>query len=172
MAAPDSGVRERQPGDSSMRSDSGSTISVWMDTSKMPTFTALEEDLSCDVCIVGAGIVGLTTAYHLVRAGRDVVVLDDGPVCGGETSRTTAHLTAVLDDRFQWLEHIHGKKDVRLSTSSHLAAINRIEAIVQEEKIACEFVRLPAYLLLGKRDSPDFLDRELEAAKRAGLSDA
>jgi glycine/D-amino acid oxidase-like deaminating enzyme/nitrite reductase/ring-hydroxylating ferredoxin subunit len=155
-----------------MRSDSGTTVSVWMDTAKMPRFAPLEEDLSCDVCIVGAGIVGLTTAYHLARAGRDVVILDDGPVCGGETSRTTAHLTAVLDDRFQWLEQIHGKKEVRLSTSSHLAAINRIEAIVQEEKIACEFVRLPAYLLLGKSDSPDFLDRELEAAKRAGLSDA
>jgi glycine/D-amino acid oxidase-like deaminating enzyme/nitrite reductase/ring-hydroxylating ferredoxin subunit len=156
----------------SMRSDSGSTVSVWMDTTKMPAFTPLEEDLSCDVCIVGAGIVGLTTAYHLVRAGVDVAVLDDGPVAGGETSRTTAHLTAVLDDRFQWLEHVHGKREVRLSTASHLAAINRIEAIVQEEKIACDFERVPGYLILGKRDAPDFLDRELEAAKRAGLSDA
>src|SRR5918999_2819377 len=122
MAAPDSGVRERQPGDSSMRSDSGSTISVWMDTSKMPTFTALEEDLSCDVCIVGAGIVGLTTAYHLVREGADVVILDDGPVCGGETSRTTAHLTCVLDDRFQWLEDRHGKDAGGESTPSHKGA--------------------------------------------------
>ena len=155
-----------------MRSDSGDTVSVWMDTSKMPTFAPLEEDLSCDVCIVGAGIVGLTTAYHLVRAGVDVVILDDGPVCGGETSRTTAHLTAVLDDRFQWLEHVHAKDAVRESTASHMAAINRIEAIVREEKIACDFERLPGYLFLGKRESPDFLDRELKAAKRAGLSDA
>jgi glycine/D-amino acid oxidase-like deaminating enzyme/nitrite reductase/ring-hydroxylating ferredoxin subunit len=155
-----------------MRSDSGNTVSFWMDTTKMPTFAALEEDLSCDVCIVGAGIVGLTTAYHLVRRGVDVVVLDDGPVCGGETSRTTAHLTCVLDDRFQWLEHVHGKKAVRASTASHMAAINRIEAIVREENIACDFERVPGYLMLGKSDAPDFLDRELEAAKRAGLSDA
>src|SRR5688572_22225374 len=155
-----------------MRSDSGSTVFVWMDTSKMPTFAPLEEDLSCDVCIVGAGIVGLTTAYQLVRAGVDVVILDDGPVCGGETSRTTAHLTAVLDDRFQWLERVHGEKAVRESTASHMAAINRIEAIVREEDIACDFERVPGYLMLGKSDAPDFLDRELEAAKRAGLSDA
>jgi glycine/D-amino acid oxidase-like deaminating enzyme len=121
-----------------MRSDSGKTVSVWMDTSKMPTFAPLEEDLSCDVCIVGAGIVGLTTAYHLVRAGADVVILDDGPACGGETSRTTAHLTAVLDDRFQWLEQVHGEESVRKSTESHLAAINRIETIVREENIALD----------------------------------
>src|SRR5919109_4902105 len=116
-----------ESGDPGMRSDSGNTVSVWMDTSKMSRFAPLEEDLSCDVCIVGAGIVGLTTAYHLVRAGVDVVILDDGPVCGGETSRTTAHLTAVLDDRFQWLEQIHGKNEVGLSKFGHLAAINRIE---------------------------------------------
>ena len=155
-----------------MQNDSGQTVSVWMDTTKMPTFASLEEDLSCDVCIVGAGIVGLTTAYHLVRAGADVVILDDGPVCGGETSRTTAHLSCVLDDRFQWLEHVHGDKRVRESTSSHMAAINRIEAIVREENIDCDFERVPGYLLLGKSDAPDFLDRELEAAKRAGLTDA
>lgn len=155
-----------------MRSDSGNTISVWMDTSKMPTFTALEEDLSCDVCIVGAGIVGLTTAYHLVQAGADVVILDDGPVCGGETSRTTAHLTCVLDDRFQWLEHVHGKDAVRESTASHMAAIDRIEEIVREEDIDCDFERVPGYLFLGTMHAPDFLDRELEAARQAGLTDA
>src|SRR5688572_12568239 len=130
-----------------MRSDSGSTVFVWMDTTKMPMFAPLEEDLSCDVCVVGAGIVGLTTAYHLVRAGVDVVVLDDGPVCGGETSRTTAHLTCVLDDRFQWLEHVHGKRAVRESAASHMAAINRIESIAREESIACEFKRVPGYLV-------------------------
>jgi glycine/D-amino acid oxidase-like deaminating enzyme len=155
-----------------MRSDSGNTVSVWMDTSKMPTFTALEEDLSCDVCIVGAGIVGLTTAYHLVQEGTDVVILDDGPVCGGETSRTTAHLTCVLDDRFQWLEHVHGKEAVRESTASHMAAIDRIEEIVREERIDCDFERVPGYLFLGTMHARDFLDRELEAAHRAGLTDA
>ncbi len=154
-----------------MQSDSGSTVSVWMTTTKMPTFAALEEDLSCDVCIVGAGIVGLTAAYHLVRAGVDVIILDDGQVCGGETSRTTAHLSCVLDDRFQWLERVHGEKRVREGTASHMAAINRIESIVREENIACDFERVPGYLFLGKRESPEFLDRELEAAKRAGLTD-
>src|SRR5688500_3903404 len=155
-----------------MRSDSGNTVSVWMDTTKMPTFAPLEENLSCDVCIVGAGVVGLTTAYHLVRAGADVVILVDGPVCGGETSRTTAHLTAVLDDRCQWLEQVHGTERDRERTQSHLAEINRIEAIVTEESIACDFVRLPGYLLLGNIDAHDVLDREFVASKCAGLSDA
>jgi glycine/D-amino acid oxidase-like deaminating enzyme len=59
-----------------------------------------------DVCIVGAGIAGLTTAYLLTKAGKSVIVLDDGPVISGETERTTAHLVTVLDKRYCELEQL------------------------------------------------------------------
>src|SRR4051812_25536800 len=75
-----------------MHSDSGHTTSVWMDTTEVPQFQPLTQDMRVNVCIVGAGIAGLTTAYLLARAGRAVVVIDDGPIGGGETGRTTAHL--------------------------------------------------------------------------------
>src|SRR3954462_4575950 len=79
-----------------MHSDSGHTTSVWMATTEVPQFQPLTQDMRVNVCIVGAGIAGLTTAYLLARAGRAVVVIDDGPIGGGETGRTTAHLTAAL----------------------------------------------------------------------------
>ncbi|HYY97157.1 MAG TPA: FAD-dependent oxidoreductase, partial [Pyrinomonadaceae bacterium] len=69
-----------------MESDSGRTTSVWMATSEEPGGGGpLAGDARADVCVVGAGIAGLTTAYLLAREGRDVIVLDDGPVAGGET---------------------------------------------------------------------------------------
>ena len=52
----------------------------------------------------GAGIAGMTTAYLLGREGKSVVVLDDGPIGGGMTGRTTAHLVNALDDRYFELE--------------------------------------------------------------------
>lgn len=52
--------------------------SIWMATSAVPTYGALEESTTADVCIVGAGIAGLTTACLLGRAGKSVVVVDDG----------------------------------------------------------------------------------------------
>ncbi|HEX8853634.1 MAG TPA: FAD-dependent oxidoreductase, partial [Pyrinomonadaceae bacterium] len=73
-----------------MKTDSGRSTSVWMATAEVPAETPLTENTSADVCIVGAGIAGMTTAYLLAREGRSVVVLDDGPVAGGETCRTTA----------------------------------------------------------------------------------
>ena len=39
--------------------------SLWIATSELPNFPKLERDITADVCIVGAGIAGLTTAYLL-----------------------------------------------------------------------------------------------------------
>jgi glycine/D-amino acid oxidase-like deaminating enzyme/nitrite reductase/ring-hydroxylating ferredoxin subunit len=115
-------------------------------------------------------MAGLSTAYFLTREGTEVIVVDDGPVAGGETSRTTAHLTCVLDDRFHWIEHVHGAKGLSLATESHAAAIDAVESVVKEEKIDCDFARLDGYLFAPPGDSPDELTREYEAARRAGLS--
>src|SRR5688572_3249343 len=152
-----------------MKTDSGATRSVWMDVAPLPSRPALAQDLRADVCVVGAGIAGLTTAYLLAREGRRVAVLDDGPTAGGETSRTTAHLTHVIDDRYHWIEQVHGQEGARLAAESHTAAIDQIEAIVRSERIACGFERLDAYLFPRPGDSPDELTREYEAARRAGI---
>ena len=74
------------------RSEGPGTRTAWMDV-EAPSFAPLGEDTVADVCIVGAGIAGMTTAYSLAAEGTSVVVLDDGPVGGGMTRRTTAHLS-------------------------------------------------------------------------------
>src|SRR5512132_2042809 len=150
-----------------MQSDSGRTTSVWMATADVPSYPPLGEDL--DVCVVGAGIAGLTVAYTLARAGKRVVVLDDGPIGGGETGRTTAHITAALDDRYYEIASMHGEEGARLAAESHDAAIGRVEEIVREERIDCDFERVDGYLFLHRDGDPAELDRELEAAHRAGL---
>jgi glycine/D-amino acid oxidase-like deaminating enzyme/nitrite reductase/ring-hydroxylating ferredoxin subunit len=134
-------------------------------------FPQLDKNHEADVCIIGAGIAGLTTAYLLAREGKTVIVLDDGPVGHGETSRTTAHLANALDDRYVELEKIHGKDVARLAAQSHTAAIDRIEAIVNAEGIACDFQRLNGFLFVPPKRSTRILNRELDATHRAGLHD-
>ena len=153
-----------------MESDSGTTISVWMDVNDTPRLPPLGENVRADVCIIGAGIAGMTTAYHLAREGKSVVVLDDGRIGGGETCRTTAHLSNALDDRYYNLERLFGEDGARLAAESHAAAIDRIERIVADEKIDCDFERLDGYLFVPPNESSDELEREYEAARRAGVS--
>ena len=51
--------------------------SIWQATTELPDFPELHQNAAADVCVIGAGIAGLSTAYHLARTGKSVVVLDD-----------------------------------------------------------------------------------------------
>jgi glycine/D-amino acid oxidase-like deaminating enzyme/nitrite reductase/ring-hydroxylating ferredoxin subunit len=152
-----------------VQTDSGSTVSIWMDTARVPEERALTKDLRAEVCVVGAGIAGMTTAYLLAREGEAVVVLDDGPIGGGMTGRTTAHLVNALDDRYFELERLHGERGAQLAAESHTAAIERVEQVVKEEQIDCDFERVDGYLFTPPDESKEILERELKAAHRAGL---
>ena len=144
------------------------STSLWIDTAHQPQTAPLDRDVSADVCVVGAGISGLTTAYLLARDGRSVVVIDAGKVGNGQTAVTTAHLSAVIDDTFKEMLRLHGPDGARLAHQSHASAIDRIEMICHEEHIDCRFERLDGYLFLGKKEKESTLDEELEAARAAG----
>lgn len=153
-----------------MITDSGTTRSIWMDAPARLDRAPLQADASADVAIIGAGMAGLTTAYLLSSQGQSVIVLDDGPMTGGETGRTTAHLSNAIDDRYVELERLHGPEGAALAADSHTAAIARIESIVQSERINCDFTRLDGYLFVPGDQPRDLIDRELAAAHRAGLT--
>jgi glycine/D-amino acid oxidase-like deaminating enzyme/nitrite reductase/ring-hydroxylating ferredoxin subunit len=147
------------------------TTSLWQGTFTVPEFPTLTRDAAADVCVIGAGIAGLSTAYALAREGKRVVVLDDGPIGGGETGHTTAHLTCAMDDRIFNLEKVRGDTATRLIVESHLAAINRVEQIIRIEGIDCEFTRLDGFLFAPDPRGDEVIEREYEAARRSGLID-
>lgn len=154
-----------------MKNESGVTLPVWIEDIAMPTTNPLHENVKCDVCIVGAGLAGMTTAYLLAKEGRDVVVVEAKEIGGGETSRTTAHLSNALDDGFQELIRLYGVDGARLAAQSHGQAIDKIEEIIKEEKIDCDFSRVDGYLFATDNKEQDQLMQELEALQKIGWLD-
>jgi len=150
---------------------SGSTRSIWFEIREHVPRPALEQNVTADVCVIGAGITGLTTAYLLACTGRSVIVMESGQVGGGETGRTTAHLSNALDDRYSELESLHGAEGARLAAKSHAAAIDQIENIIAAERINCDFQRVDGFLFDPTNDGDRELHAELAAAQRAGLTD-
>ena len=146
----------------------GQNLSAWT-SFHVPDFPALASDASTEVCIVGAGIAGLTTAYLLTRKGKRVLVIDDGPIGSGMTGATTAHLTNAIDDRYYEVERVHGEEGAKLAAVSHGAAIDAIEDIVRHESIDCDFARVDGYLFEPPGGDPDELVEEYRAALRAGV---
>ena len=137
-----------------------------MDKNTGLQFPSLVADVSADVCIIGGGIAGLTTAYLLAREGKTVAVVEDGQIGSGETGRTTAHLSNALDDRYYELERLHGDEGARKAAESHTAAIETIEVIAQTEHIECDFERLDGYLFAPPQEDRSELEQEWYAARR------
>jgi glycine/D-amino acid oxidase-like deaminating enzyme/nitrite reductase/ring-hydroxylating ferredoxin subunit len=154
-----------------MKSPDGATRSSWYQGVQIPRFAPARKSSHVDVCVVGAGIAGLTTAYFLLREKLSVMVLDEGPIGSGQTGRTSAHLASAIDDRFIEIERMHGRAASALAYQSHAAAIDTIERITADEKIKCEFLRVDGFLSASPSDPRDLLDREFAAAKRAGFAD-
>ena len=146
--------------------------SLWSSSAQLPTFPALDSDVQADVCVVGAGIAGLSVAYLLRRAGKSVVVLDDGVVGNGMTGVTSAHLTCLLDRPYEEIEKIRGQDQALLAARSHQAAIDRIETTVADEGIDCDFERVAGFLFRSPDDNETSLDSEMQAMRRAGIGDA
>ena len=152
-----------------MKTPSGENLSIWLATGDWLQPPPLFGAATADVCVVGAGIAGLTAAYMLALNGSSVVVIEDGAIGSGETHHTTAHLSNALDDRYYELERLHGAHGARLAAKSHTAAIEAIEEITGRENIECDFERLDGYLFSPPGESTEVLERELAAAQRAGL---
>ncbi|MEP7086828.1 MAG: FAD-dependent oxidoreductase, partial [Gemmatimonadota bacterium] len=111
----------------------------------------------------------MTTAYLLALEGQRVIVVDDGQIGSGESSRTTAHLSNEIDDRYVEVARVHGDENARIAAESHTEAIAFIEAFVRDAKVDCDFARVDGYLFLSEGDTPDVLDDEYDAAQLAGV---
>ena len=154
-----------------MKAESGKTVSLWMATGGVPQFQPLDEDMYTEVCVIGAGIAGMTTAYLLAQEGCDVIVVDDNDIGGGETQRTTAHLSNVIDDHFFHVIRCRGVQVARQAFQAHSKAIDLIERIATNEGIDCDFRRLDGYLYADAGQPVRSLRKELDACNKIGFPD-
>lgn len=154
-----------------MTSHQGESLSIWHDKCEMPKFSPLNENITTDVCVIGGGIAGLTTAYLLMKEGKKVCLLEAYDLASGQSGRTTAHFCNALDDRLYNLERFHGEEGLKLIIHSHSAAIRKVANIVKEENIDCELKEVSGYLFALDDKNEDVLKREYEAAHKGGLID-
>ena len=74
--------------------------SIWLDEIAADVFPRLDGDAAADVAIVGAGIAGIATAYHLARAGAKPIVLEARTVAEAASGRNAGFLLAGVAENF------------------------------------------------------------------------
>jgi len=145
---------------------------LWTPSDTPPARAPLHQDLTVDVAVVGAGITGVTAAYLLKQAGLRVAVLESRRVGSGETKRSTAHLTEVLDLRFRKLRSRFGRDGAKLAVEGHGAAIDQIESLVGTLHLDCGFARVSGYLVAETAQEIEGLEDEAAVARELGLTPA
>ncbi|MGY5052349.1 FAD-dependent oxidoreductase [Streptomyces sp. 900105755] len=150
--------------------DAGSRESYWLETAP-PGEPAPPPsgDLSVEVAVIGGGIAGLSTAWELVRQGREVAVLEAGRLAAGVTGHTTAKLTALHTLVYDHLRRTRGPEGARLYARSQNEAIRHAAGIVAELGIECEWEEAAAYTYARNPARAAELRAEARAAREAGL---
>jgi glycine/D-amino acid oxidase-like deaminating enzyme/nitrite reductase/ring-hydroxylating ferredoxin subunit len=146
-----------------------STRPIWHDSHAIPKYSDLNSSINVDVCIIGAGITGLTTAYLLTLDGLKVAVIDNERVCSGETGNSTAHITEVFDIGYRHLVNNFGIEGAKLASQSMRRSIERIERNINELNLNCDFKRVPGFRFAENSDQVNELEDELLAALSIGL---
>ena len=153
---------------------SGAQEPVWIHTepySHRPKFQKLTQDLNADVCIVGSGIAGISTAYELVSSGAKVVMLEAREVLSGESGRTSGHLSNALDDGYIQIAKKHGQEEAKHAADSHTWALRHIGEVSEKLGIDCEYRQLPGYQVSQFQKGTPEHDEEIkgmqEEAKKA-----
>lgn len=161
----------------------GESVSNWMDTASVSTFSALHENIETEICVIGGGLAGLTTAYLLLQTGRKVCILEGFEIGSGQSTKSTAQFTTVLDERYYILEKYHGSKGSTLAAQSHSAAMKKVLEIIHNENIECDLEKINGYLFCSPDNNNydlksnrekcyEYLNTELEAVLRAGLDES
>lgn len=145
-------------------------VSYWMDSSpEYLLYPKLEDDLTVDVAIIGAGIAGLSTAYFLKQAGYSVAVIEKNVVGGGVTGFTTGKVSSQHGLKYSKLQKRIGKEKARLYGEANQAAIGAIEDIITREKIDCDWRREDNVVFTDKQAELDVLKAEAAVAAKLGL---
>lgn len=143
--------------------------SLWLEGRDREVRPRLDRDIHADVAVVGAGIVGLTTALLLEREGLSVAVLEMRHVAAGATGYNTAKVSSLHGLAYSQLAKRLGREQARAYGEANEAGLARIVALVGELGIDCDLRRKPNYTYAEDESGRDSVRAEAELARELGL---
>ena len=146
--------------------------SFWLNSNENKNkFKKLDKDISTDVCIVGAGIFGLTCGYYLTKQGYNVVILEkEEEIASKTTGHTTAKITNQHNLIYKYLIDSLGVSMAKKYLYANQEAIENIYQIIKDENIDCDFERQDSYVYTNNLDELEKIKLENEAVNSLGFN--
>lgn len=143
--------------------------SLWIEGNKEKlNLKPLDKDEDTEVCIIGAGLSGLTTAYYLTLEGKRVVVVEKGEIGEKTSGNTTGKITSQHGLFYNYLINDYGDEYARKYLEANEEAIKNIRNIINKEKIDCDFSERKAYVYTTNQDEVIDIEKEVDAVRKIG----
>ena len=140
--------------------------SYWIESSNFPKFPPLDKNISCDVCIVGGGITGITLAYLLTKNNLNVTLLEKDRLASSTTGNTTAKITSQHNLFYSYLANTFGINYAKHYLNANEAAIKNIETIINQENIDCDFEKQDSYVFTNQEQYINEIKQEQDILKQ------
>ena len=144
--------------------------SLWLsENPNKKNFESLNKNISTDVCIIGAGIFGLTCGYYLSKAGLKVTVLDKSDVARKTTGHTTAKITSQHGLFYTYLVTTYGEQFAKDYLFANEEALENIKNIIDTENIKCDFEKQSNFVYTTYQSEVNKIKKEVDCVNAIGF---
>lgn len=132
-------------------------------------FKSLDKDISTDVCIIGAGIFGLSCGYYLSKSGFKVTVVDKSGISRKTTGHTTAKITSQHGLFYKYLVDTYGEQFAKDYLFANEEAIENIRNIIDTENINCDFEKQSNFVYTVDNSDVIKIKKEVDCVNAIGF---
>lgn len=147
---------------------SGNTY--WNNINKnLKRYPSLNQNINCDVVVIGGGITGCLTLYYLSQFNIDSVLIEKNLIGNGSTSASTGLLRYEVDTDLHTLINKIGEKKAVRAFKLCQKAIDDIENIIYNMNQLCDFERKDSLYLCSNNKDESKIRKEYETRKKYGF---
>ena len=121
-------------------------------------FSNLQENLNVDICVIGGGLTGVTSALNLAKNGYKVALLEARKLGWGASGRNGGQLSFGLRRNQIYIEKLLGVNHAKELWNLGLEAVQDVKDYISTYKIECGIQKGVMYAGYYKRDYIAFLN--------------